>query len=68
VNREPAPMTPPPAHMTALTEPELAAIHQLLQADGGLLAATGTSEMLVTYPSQWREHEAPQDNLTPEDF
>jgi hypothetical protein len=42
-----------------LTGPELAAILQLLQDVGGLLEATGTSEMLVTYPSQSRAHEAP---------
>lgn len=55
-------------HSTTLTESELAAIHHLLQADSGLFAATGASEMLVTYPSQSQLHEALKDNVTPEEF
>lgn len=72
-------MTPSPAivpqdrearawHTTTLTEAKLAAIHQLLQADPGLHAAAGASEMLVTYPSQCRAHEARKGALTPLEF
>ena len=55
-------------HTTTLTEAELAAIHQLLKANRGLHAASGISEMLVTYPSQFRVHEAPRGTLSPVEF
>jgi hypothetical protein len=38
--------------ITSLTDSELGAIHQLLQAAAGLLAATGASELVVTYPTR----------------
>ena len=73
------PMTPPQVanpkdregrdrQMTTLTEPEMTAIHQLLQADRGLHSATGASEMLVTYPSRFTLHVAPRGALLPKEF
>lgn len=56
------------SHVTTLTKRELAAVQEVLMSVGGLLTATDASEMLVTYPSQFREREAPTDIVALQEF